>query len=97
MPFSGIGYNGYDNVKKQYWGTWMDSMSTGMMMSSGNTSDNGKTWKFTSSMPDPMTGKDAPVDEKVTVTDKDHHIDGDVEPRPGREDVQDDADRLHEA
>jgi hypothetical protein len=73
MPFSGVGYTGYDNVKKQYWGTWMDSMSTGMMMSIGNTADNGKTWKFTSSMPDPMTGKDAPIDEKVTVIDKDHH------------------------
>ena len=31
MPFEGIGYTGYDNVKKQYWGTWMDNMSTGMM------------------------------------------------------------------
>jgi len=73
MPFSGIGYTGYDNIKKQYWGTWMDSMSTGMMMSTGSTADNGKTWKFNSSMPDPMTGKDAPVEEKITVTDKDHH------------------------
>src|SRR6185369_14935429 len=49
MPFSGIGYTGYDNIKKQYWGTWMDSMSTGMMMSTGSTADNGKTWKFNSS------------------------------------------------
>jgi len=73
MPFSGIGYTGYDNIKKQYWGTWMDSMSTGMMMSTGSTADNGKTWKFSSAMPDPMTGKDAPVEEKVTVIDKDHH------------------------
>jgi len=72
-PFSGVGYNGYDNVKKQYWGTWMDTMSTGVMVSTGNTPDNGKTWKFTSSMPDPMTGKDAPMEEKITVTDKDHH------------------------
>jgi hypothetical protein len=73
MPFTGIGYTGYDNIKKQYWGTWMDTMSTGMMMSTGSTADNGKTWKFNTSMPDPMTGKDAPVEQKVTVTDKDHH------------------------
>ena len=74
QPFSGIGYTGYDNIKKQYWGSWMDSMSTGVMMSTGSTSDNGKTWKFTASMPDPMTGKDAPMEERVTVTDKNHHL-----------------------
>ena len=74
QPFSGIGYTGYDNIKKHYWGSWMDSMGTGLMISTGSTSDNGKTWKFTSSMPDPMTGKDAPIEEKITVTDKDHHM-----------------------
>jgi len=73
MPFEGIGYTGYDNVKKQYWGTWMDNMSTSMMMSTGATSDAGKTWTFTGSMADPMTGKDSKVDEKITVIDADHH------------------------
>lgn len=73
MPFEGLGYTGYDNVKKQYWGSWMDNMSTGMMMSTGSTSDGGKTWTFTGSMPDPMTGKDSKVDEKITVVDADHH------------------------
>ena len=38
MPFQGIGYTGYDNAKKQYFGTWMDNMSTGVMTSTGNTS-----------------------------------------------------------
>jgi hypothetical protein len=74
QPFNGLGYTGYDNVKKEDWGSWMDSMSTGVMVSTGSTSDNGKTWKFTASMPDPMTGKDAPMEERVTVTDKDHHM-----------------------
>ena len=73
MPFSGIGYTGYDNVKKQYWGTWMDNMSTGTMMMTGNTDDGGKTFKFTGSMADPMTGKDAPMEEHVTVKSKDEH------------------------
>ena len=73
QPFQGVGYTGYDNVKKQYWGTWMDTMSTGVMVSTGNTSDNGKTWKFMSSMADPMTGKDAPMEERITIADKDHH------------------------
>ena len=72
-PFSGIGFSGYDNMKKQYWGTWMDTMSTAPMMSTGNTPDGGKTWKFQASMPDPMSGHDVAVEERVTVTDKDHH------------------------
>jgi len=72
MPFEGIGYTGYDNVKQQYVGTWMDNMSTAVMMSSGK-SGSGNTYEFTSSMDDPMTGKPSPVNEKVTFTDADHH------------------------
>jgi hypothetical protein len=71
-PFEGVGYTGYDNVKKQYWGTWMDSMSTSMMLSAG--SRDGKAFQFKGTMPDPMTGKDSPVDEKITVVDADHHV-----------------------
>ena len=73
MPFEGVGYSGYDNVKKQYWGTWMDNMSTGMMTSTGSASADGKTWEFTATMSDPMTGKDSTAKEKITVIDADHH------------------------
>jgi hypothetical protein len=72
-PFEGIGYSGYDNVKKQYFGTWMDNMSTGMMSSTGSVDADGKTWNFTSTVPDPMTGKDMNVEEKVVIVDPDHH------------------------
>jgi hypothetical protein len=72
MPFSGIGYTGYDNIKKQYIGTWMDSMSTAVMVSTGK-GGSGNTWEFASSMDDPMSGKTMPVTEKVTFTDADHH------------------------
>jgi hypothetical protein len=73
QPFEGVGYTGYDNVKKTYWSSWMDNMGTGIMNSTGSTSDGGKTWTFMTSMADPMTGKDAPVEERVTVVDHDHH------------------------
>jgi Protein of unknown function (DUF1579) len=73
MPFQGIGYSGYDNVKKEYWGTWIDNMSTGVMKVTGATSDAGKTWKYTGTNADPMTGKDMPAEERVTVADADHH------------------------
>lgn len=73
MPFEGVGYSGYDNVKKQYWGTWMDNMSTSMMTSTGSVSDDGKTWNFDATMADPMTGKDSTAKEKITIADADHH------------------------
>lgn len=72
MPFSGIGYTGYDNIKQQYVGTWMDNMSTAMMVSMGK-GGSGNTYEFTSTMDDPMTGKPATVTEKITVADHDHH------------------------
>ena len=73
MPFHGIGYTGYDNIKKHYVGAWMDNMTTSMMVSSGTAEADGKSITFLSTMDDPMTGKSSPVKEKVTVVDDDHH------------------------
>jgi hypothetical protein len=81
-PFSGIGYSGYDNIKKQYVGTWMDTMSTSVMISAGGpTGDN--TYEFNSSMDDPMSGKPMPVKMKATVIDNDHHTMEMWGPAPG--------------
>ena len=35
-PFTGQAKTGYDNVSGKYWATWIDSMSTGIMMMEGN-------------------------------------------------------------
>jgi hypothetical protein len=72
QPFHGIGYTGYDNVKKTYVGTWMDNMSTSVMVSSGKA--DGNAMNFESTMADPMTGKDAPIKEKITVKSDDEHV-----------------------
>ncbi|HEY8712202.1 MAG TPA: DUF1579 family protein, partial [Thermoanaerobaculia bacterium] len=74
MPFQGIGYTGYDNGKKEYVGTWIDNFGTGVMTSTGNTPDNGKTYTFKSMTTDPMTGKDMPGESHMTVVDADHHM-----------------------
>lgn len=74
MPFEGIGYSGYDNIKKQYVGTWMDNMSTSVMVTNGNMDASGKTMTFTSTMDDPMTGKPMPMTQKATVIDADHSV-----------------------
>ena len=73
QPFTGLGYTGYDNVTKKYVGTWMDSMGTGVMNSTGTMGADGKSYVMTASMPDPTTGKMTTMKEKLTVTDADHH------------------------
>lgn len=75
MPFSGIGYTGYDNIRQMYVGTWMDNMSTSYMTSSGGGPDrSGKIWTFNGMGMDPMSGESVSFDEKITVTDNDHHL-----------------------
>ncbi len=57
MPFHGYGTYGYDNVTKKYVASWIDSMGTGIMQSTGTSPDDGTTinWEGTSS--DPLSGK----------------------------------------
>ena len=35
-PFEGVGFIGYDNLRKEYQTVWMDNMMTGMMRGSGS-------------------------------------------------------------
>ena len=72
QPFSGVGYTGYDIYKKQYVGTWMDTMGTQIMSSTGNADPSGKM-VFTGSVDDPMTNKKMDFKETITVVDPDHH------------------------
>jgi len=74
MPFNGIGYTGYDNLAKKYVGTWMDDMSTSVLVSSGSLSSDKKSMNFTSTMIDPMTEKSMKVKEKIIIHGKDHHV-----------------------
>jgi hypothetical protein len=62
MPFTGHGMRGYDNVSGKYWATWMDSMSTGIMVSEG-TCDAKNTCTFKGSWNDPI--KKGPVTARM--------------------------------
>jgi hypothetical protein len=72
QSFNGLGMTGYDNYKKQYFGTWIDSMSTTMMMTTGQLE--GNTFTFTGKMDEPMSGAVMDVTEKIVVHDDDHHV-----------------------
>jgi hypothetical protein len=54
--YSGIGFTGYDNHTKKYVSTWMDSMSTGIMVFEGTAGADGKTITQTSQFDDPVRG-----------------------------------------
>lgn len=63
MPFTGRAMMGYDNVSGKYWSTWVDSMSTGVMISKGDC-DAKQKCEFTGSWNDPI--KQGPVTVRLT-------------------------------
>jgi hypothetical protein len=67
QPFEGLGMLGYDNVGKQYVGTWIDNMSTGIMTSHGTCGKDG--WEMTGESLDPMTGKSVTSRSTVSMPD----------------------------
>jgi hypothetical protein len=74
QPFEGVGYTGYDNHKKKYMGTWMDNMSTAVMLSEGSMDTAGKVMTSTSTMDDFMTGKSQTIKMTTTIVSPDHHM-----------------------
>jgi len=42
-PFQGIGYTGYNNVRKKFVSSWMDSSSTGILMTEGSVDKTGQS------------------------------------------------------
>lgn len=55
QPYEGMGIYGYDIYKKQYFGTWIDNMSTMIMMMTGAGKADGSEITYTGSYEDPMT------------------------------------------
>ena len=64
MPYTGQAMMGFDNVTGEYWSTWNDSMSTGIMVTEGTCDAGMKTCQFTGSWNDPV--KKAPVKARMT-------------------------------
>ena len=57
QPFEGVATSGYDNVSGKFWSTWVDSMSTGIMYSTGSYDPATKSITYTGEMADPMAPK----------------------------------------
>lgn len=74
QPFEGIGYTGYDNYKKKYVGTWMDTAGTALLNTTGSFDPSGKVLMATGESDDYTTGKVVAMREKTTIVSNDEHI-----------------------
>ena len=52
QPFSGIGIDAYDNLRKKYVTAWVDTMGTGIFIMEGTASADGKTITLKGSHPE---------------------------------------------
>lgn len=67
QPFEGESTTGFDNNKKQFVASWLDSMSTGMISLKGSISPDGKTITLIGEMDEPMSGEMGKAIKMVTV------------------------------
>jgi hypothetical protein len=83
-PFQGGGVTGYDKVRKHYSSVWVDSMSTGLMISTGKYDPKTKTFTYTSDDIDPATGKKLKTRTVVRlIGDDEEHMEMFMETGPG--------------
>jgi hypothetical protein len=74
QPFEGRGVQGFDNVTKQHFGTWMDSMSTGPMVMRGKCGADGKKCAMKGKVSDAVAGKEVPVTSVMTAKDDNTYV-----------------------
>jgi len=73
QPFEGRGLIGYDNLRKEYRSVWADTMSTGIMVSSGVYNKDDKTISEKGTMSCPIMGGDRDYRAVTTFIDNDHY------------------------
>ncbi len=73
--FEGIGFVGYDKLKKEYVSVWLDNMATGMYQASGQYNPKTRTLSDTGSASCPMTGeKNRAFRDEWKVLNKDNTV-----------------------
>jgi Protein of unknown function (DUF1579) len=84
MTFKGHGIDGYDNVKKKFVGSWIDSMGTGIMFSEGTYDPATKAFTYTAEF-EAVPGMKQQVREVIKIVDNNHMIFEWYENRGGQE------------
>ncbi|WP_333695818.1 DUF1579 domain-containing protein [Flavobacterium sp.] len=70
IPFEGKSTLAYNNASQEYTSTWIDNMSTGIMIMSGKYDEATKTLNFSGTTVDPVTKKEKAVREIYTIVDE---------------------------
>jgi hypothetical protein len=73
-PFQGRGTSGYDNIKKKYVSTWIDTMGTGIIVGEGTFDAGTKTFQSTSDCPDAAAWKYVKARSVDKMVDNDHFM-----------------------
>lgn len=74
-PFAGFGITGYDNFKKQFTNTWVDTLSTVPLNTIGTTDATGKVVTYVGKWDDPVTNeKDKPAKMILKTVDANKQI-----------------------
>jgi hypothetical protein len=69
MPFEGKSIWGYDNARKKFVSSWIDNMGSGIMNMEGDYDAASKTFTFTGTSTNPMTGKKCDIREIIKIVD----------------------------
>lgn len=70
--FQGMSIEGYDNVKGQFFSTWIDNMGTSIVLSEGTYDAATKTFTYRFEM-EPVLGMKVKARQVVKILDADHH------------------------
>lgn len=81
-PFQGRATTGFDNVTGRYWGTWIDTVSTGVTLLYGGYDDATGLWIMEGDTPDPLSGGTVPMRIESRRDGPDRHIDTFYMPAP---------------
>jgi hypothetical protein len=84
MDFKGMSIEAYDNIKKKFVSTWIDNMSTMVMMAEGTYDPAAKTFTYNAEC-EMMPGMHTKIREVIKIADKDHHTFEWYENRGGQE------------
>ncbi|MFA8342341.1 MAG: DUF1579 domain-containing protein [Rhodothermaceae bacterium] len=74
MPFDGMSIEAYDNAKKEFITTWIDSFGTGITVATSKYHKDKNMMKGTGTMVDPVTGKDIVYKTVVKMESKDKGV-----------------------
>ncbi len=72
--FDGIGYVGFDAVQKKYVSTWMDSMGTWILMTTGDWDEHKRSLVLQGTRTDPESGAPRRMRSVTRIVSSDEHV-----------------------